>query len=368
MIAERFLLLHLPAAADSPIGWSRVSADGVDSSGDDLLVIDRVEDDADARVIAIAPATDVTINWAELPGLAPAQARAAARLLAAENSIAPIESLHIAIGADEADRDDRLIATVSVDHMTSWLARAQALGFDPDAVVPASLLVQRPESGYVRADIFGQTIVRSHDSAFADEPGLTELITGDAPIADVVIGTELLSIFADPPVDLRQGAFAKSRRWQIDWKLVKRLVLIGAGIALATLLITLVLIFKYGADADRIDRETRTLAQSVVPEARDTQSAVTALDERLAGYRGGGAGFSNSLAALFTAVRRTGNVELAALDFAVDGSMKITVSAASPADIAAFQQAMQAMGFSGTATQPQSAAGRQTLEMTVKLP
>ena len=361
-----FLLLHLPASSESPIGWSRVSAGEISSSGDDLVAIPATE--RAERVIAIVPAADVTINWVELPGLAPAQARAAARLLAAENSIAPIDSLHVAIGADEADRDDRLIATVSAAHMALWLARSQALGFDPDAMLPASLLVARPEEGLVRADVFGETIIRSHDSAFADEPGLTELIAGDRPIAVGEVGGSLAAILADPPVDLRQGAFARRRRWQIDWKLVKRLAAIGGGVALATLLITLVLILRYDADADRLERETQALAQSVVPEARDSESAIAALDARLAGYRGGGKGFSNSAAALFSVVKRTANVELTAFDFGVDGSMRITVSGASAADIAAFQQEMQRMGFSGAANQPQQAAGRQIVEMTVTLP
>ena len=360
------LLLHLPAAPNAAIGWTRLSSGGTDSSGEDLVAIPAIA--REERVIAIVPAADVTINWAELPGLAPAQARAAARLLAAENSIAPIDSLHIAIGSDEADRDDRLIATVSAAHMAAWLARSQALGFDPDAMVPASLLVPRPETGYVRADVFGETIIRSHDSAFADEPGLTGLIVGEAPIAAGSIAADLAAILADPPVDLRQGAFARSRRWQIDWALVKRLAAIGGGVALATLLITLTLILRYNADADRLDLRTRALAQSVVPDARDTPSAIAALDDRLAGYRGGGKGFSNSSAALFAVVKRVANVELTAFDFGVDGSIRITVSGASAADIAAFQQEMQRMGFSGAANQPQQAAGRQIVEMTVTLP
>jgi len=368
-----FLLLHLPVAPDAPIRWSRLSATGIVSAGDDLIAIEAAAEDLDERVIAIVPAADVTINWAELPGLAPAQARAAARLLAAENSIAPIGSLHIAIGADVmgadgASRDDRLIATVSAAHMAAWLARSQALGFDPDAMVPASLLVARPEAGYVRADVFGETIIRSHDSAFADEPGLTEWILGDAPIAAATIGADLAAILADPPVDLRQGIFAKRRRWQIDWPLVKRLAALAGGVALVTLLVTLVLILKYNMDADRLDLQTRALAQSVVPDARDTPSAIAALDERLAGYRGGGKGFANSTAALFAVVKRVANVELTAFDFGVDGSMRITVSGASAADLTAFQQELQRMGFNGTANQPQQAAGRQIMEMTVTLP
>ena len=96
--------------------------------------------------------------------------------------------------------------------------------------------------------------------------------------------------------------------------------------------------------------------------------AHAALDDRLAGYRGGGKGFANSSAALFGVVQRVANVELTAFDFGVDGSMRITVSGASAADIAAFQQEMQRMGFAGSANQPQQAAGRQIVEMTVTLP
>ncbi|MCH3092976.1 hypothetical protein K3X08_14780, partial [Listeria monocytogenes] len=51
-------------------------------------------------------------------------------------------------------------------------------GIDPDGLLPAPLLLPRPETGYVRADFGGAGVVRGPTSGFADEAGLTDLITG----------------------------------------------------------------------------------------------------------------------------------------------------------------------------------------------
>lgn len=371
MTAARLLLLKLPADSLAPIEWRRIADGVVIDQGDDLttapLPVENQPDDE--RVIAITPAADVTINWAELPGFAPAQAQAAARLLASENSISALDSLHVAVGRDEDDSDDRLIAVTDRVRMDEWLARTQSLGFDPDAILPASLLLSRPDSGFVRAEIWGEAVVRSRDSAFADEAGLVELIVGDAPLARLEPGVAeagMLAVLDDMPVNLRQGAYARTRRWRLDWTLIRRLALLGAAIAGVAILISLVLIAKYSFAADALELKTQNLAETAVPGS--DSAAIAALDERLAAQRGGGAGFGNTAAAIFAAVRAVPGVELTLFDFGADGSTRITLAAGNPADIATFQHRLEGYGFVGTAGTVQQTAGRHIMEMTVKLP
>lgn len=368
--SERFLLLELPSEPDAPIAWRRL-ADGVETArGDDLIGAEPVEpvSDAPERIVAVAPAADVTINFADLPGLAPAQARAAARLLASENSIASLDTLHVAVGLDEVEGEERLIATVDRARMDEWLGRTRALGYDPDAIVPSPLLLPRPDEGYVRGHLFGQSVLRSHNNAFLDDD-LAPLIVRDAPVTELANGeaeAAMLPALAAPPVNLRQGDYAKRERWAIDWRLVRRLALLGAGIALALLLTNIVRIVRYDAAADATRAETRALAAAVT--RGQGADPVRALDERLAANRGGGAGFAASTAAIFAAVRAVPNVELTLFDFGVDGTLRIGISATSTADLTAFQRQLEAYGFDGTATAPAVVAGRQVIEMTVKLP
>lgn len=362
-------LLFLPDAAERPVAWRAYDDDGRQTgAGDDVATC--APDLPEARIVAIAPAADTMVNWAELPALAPAQARAAARLLAAENSAVPLDTLHVALG-DADERGDRPIVSVDRALLAGWISRLEALGHEPDAIVPAALLLPRPEDGFVRGEIAGQSLLRSRSSGFLEEAGLAELIVGTSPVVTLSPAeTEaaMLAAIADPVIDLRDGGFAKRRPWQVDWKLLRRLALLGAGVLLVTLLIHLALILKYSTSADAIELRTRAVAQSALPGGNGDANALFALDERLAAARGGGAGFSTTAAAIYAAVRAVPNVELTAFDFAVDGSLRIMLAAATPEDIAAFQRQLERYGFDGTATQPRVEAGRQMVEMTVRLP
>jgi general secretion pathway protein L len=360
-------LVFLGADGEAPIAWRLFDGDREVDSGPDLAVCPP---DPDLRVVAFVPAASTMINVAELPGLASAQARAAARLLTAEASVVPIDTLHVAVGeADESG--DRSIVSVDRGVMDAWVTRLVALGHDPHAIVPAALVIPRPDDGYVRATIAGETLLRGRSSGFADEPALSDLILAGQAVATVSaadVDAALLASAAEPPVDLRQGAFARKRPWQIDWRLVRRLAWLGVGILLATMLIHLVLILKYSTAADAIELRTKAVAQSALPGGSGDANALFALDERLASARGGGAGFPATAAAIYAAVRAVPNVEMTAFDFGVDGSLRIGLAAATPDDIAAFQRQLERYGFDGTATTPRVEAGRQMVEMTVKLP
>lgn len=361
-------LLFLPADPEAPVAW-RLYEDGRQAAaGDDLAACPPGA--GETHVVAIAHAAGTMVNWAELPALAPAQARAAARLLAAENSVVPLDTLHVALGEPD-DIGDRAIVTVDRALLGGWIARLQALGHEPDAILPAALLLPRPEEGYVRGTIAGQALVRGRSSGFLDEAGLADLILADSPV--VALSAEeadaaMLAGVARAEVDLRAGGFARRRPWQLDWGLIRRLAWLGAGILVVTLLIHLVLILRYSTEADAIELRTRAVAQRALPGGSGDANALFALDERLAAARGGGAGFSATAASIYAAVRAVPNVELTAFDFAVDGSLRIAIAAATVEDIAAFQRQLERYGFDGTATRPRVEAGRQMIEMTVRLP
>jgi general secretion pathway protein L len=306
------------------------------------------------RVVAIAPAEAMTIHAAELGSLTPQQARTAARLLLAETSVMPVDTQHVAVGSP--DGADRSVAVIGNGRISAWLESLQARGIDPDTILPAPLLLPRPESGFVRATIGAETVLRGRSSAFAGEPGLTELLVGDAPVEDLDSEPLILAALEGPELDLRQGSFAKRNRFRIDYPLVRRLVMLSGAIAAVTLLIALVQIVRYGAAADTLQAEAEQVARSVVPDAgSDPRAAMTA---RLATRRGGGLGFTATAGAVIAAVQSVPTVELSSLSFDNDGLVRATVLAPGAAEAEALRDRIRTAGLTVEATPFTSEAGR----------
>jgi general secretion pathway protein L len=311
-------------------------------------------DEPAGRVIAVAPAGAMTVHVAELGGLATQQARTAARLLVAETSIAPIETQHVAVG--EADGPDRSVAVIGKGRMHAWLDALQARGVDPDAILPAPMLLPRPDSGFVRASIGEETVLRSRSAAFADEPGLTGLLVGQEPVEDIDPAPLILAALDGAELDLRQGEFAKRRRFGIDWRHARRLAMLGGAVAAVTLLIAVVQILRYGFGADALEAEAQAVARTVAPDAGG--DAVAALQARVAVQRGGGLGFTTTAGAMLSAVQSVPNVELAALTFDADGMLRATILAPGPAEAEALRARIRAAGLVIEATPFAQESGR----------
>ncbi|CAM3226382.1 hypothetical protein SPAN111604_11545 [Sphingomonas antarctica] len=215
--------------------------------------------EADSRVVAVLPGALATVHRVELPGLTDKQARAAARLIVGEASLSPVEALHVAIGAD--DDGWRTVVAVERDVVAALLATLAEEGVDPDAVVPAALLLTRPVDGAVQATIGDETIVRTSTSAYVAESGLAELL-GDTPaiLSDAERDDAIAAAVATPEVDLRQGAFARSRRWTIDWVAARRLGRLAVVLLILTVAIELIAVARIDATAKRIERANAAAA------------------------------------------------------------------------------------------------------------
>jgi len=325
---------------------------------------------ADA-VVAVAPADAVTLHWAALPARSTAQASAAARIVVADASAAT--ELHVAVGPEA--EGERAVAVVDPAAMTGWLAGLARVGIDPVAVVPAPLLVPAPDQGFVRAELGGPTggwgVVRGKGAGFADEARLTELVTGgDAPVtlsADAVEAA-LVAGAGAPPLDLRQGPFARRRRRGIDWRAVRRAAVLVGTILLVTLAIDLVRIAKYGFAADALEARADQVAASGLRRGDSVVDADRQLAERLGQVRGPGLGFAGTVAAAFAGVRRVPGAEVTALDFQPSGDLRLSVATGREVEATDLKRAIEAQGFRVDAGTFQSAGGRVTGEMTVRAP
>jgi general secretion pathway protein L len=322
------------------------------------------------RQVLVVPGDAVTLHWLEVPaGLAPAQAVAAARLIAAEVSAQPLGDLHVAVGQEVEERAVRAVALVPALTMAGWLGRMQAHGLDPDLVIPEPLLLPEPEEGFVRYDRGDKPLLRGRSDAFSIEPELADLVVGGVPVVLLDHDTYeagMAAAVAQPAVNLRQGEFAKRRQWRIDWPVVRRLVAIGLGILLVTLAIQLVLIMRYTYSADALELEARQVAGRFAPGAEGASDPAARLRQRLVELGGGGAGYGALASALFGAVSGVPNVELAALSYDRDGSLRATVQGDSPATLTAMQDRIRAGGLTAELAQMRAAGGRQAAELTVR--
>ena len=354
-------LLFLPAAT-GPYRWLTLDPSGMSGEGEGLPATDD-------RIIAIAPADAVTLHWAELPARSPAQAAAAARLVIAEASATPLAELHVAIG-DEGEAN-RPIAVVDAVRMRDWLVALAGLGIDPDAVIPAPLLLPRPDAGFLRAEIGGESVIRGQAAGFADEARLTDLVTGGVAPTTLdrpTLIASLIAVAATPPLDLRQGAFARRRHVALDWPLIRRLGIMAATILLLTLVIDVVRIAKYSIAASTLEARADALGRTALPPGETVTDIDRQVGERLSSVRGPGLGFTNTAAAVYAVVRATPGVELTGLDFSPNGTLKLSVRAARESLPTDLKRGLEAAGFTVTAGVFQSANGRVTGEMTVARP
>ncbi|MDF0489536.1 type II secretion system protein GspL [Sphingomonas sp. H39-1-10] len=357
------LILFLPSGT-APWRWLRVSGGVVAARGEGVPALTP-----EATPLVVTPADAVTLHWAELPDRSAAQAVTAARILAAEASAAPLNDLHVAVGR-EGSGSERPIGVVALSRMRGWLDMLAANGVDAGALLPAPLLLPRPESGFVAADLGGETIVRGATTGFADEAGLTELLTGGvAPerLEGAGLDAAIVAAVAAPALDLRQGVFARRTRFAIDWALVRRLGWLGLAILGASLAISVVRIVKYDVAAADLERRADLAARAGLPQGETVNDADRQLDARLVRLRGPGLGFSRTAATVFSAVRAVRGAEVTNLAFASDGTLRVGIAAEGERAVTDLQQRLRAAGLTvdpGAALT--ASGGRVTGTLTVK--
>lgn len=290
----------------TPGRWLRIDGDAIVARGDRPAVIA----DDDRRVVAIVPGIETVVHSLAVEGLTDAQARGAARLALADTSAAPVETLHVAVGS-EAD-GVRTAVAIDATRMTQQLVDLGAEGFDPDALVPALLVPPLPETGFVRAMLGDETVVRGEGVAFADDPVLTPLLApGDIVTLDRdATEAALIAAVMNPPVDLRQGVFAKRRRWVIDRDRLRTIKWLAAACAATFLLVPLAQLVNLNLTASRIEARNLARAQAALPAGTVVVNPVAQLDERLGAFGLQNGGFLPLAGAVASAVEATPGVEV----------------------------------------------------------
>ena len=300
-----------------------------------------------ACAILAVPGEDVAVHWLDLAeGLARPQAAAAARLLLADSSADPIALLHVAVGRAEQGRTP--VALVPASTMSDWLAAASARGLEPASIIPTPMLLPPPAQGFVRYDRGDVADYRASGSAFSLEPNLAEALpgAGEAEVLSVqAFEADLGAMLADPPLDLRQGAFALRRAWYSESGPARRIAMLALALLILTLAIHMTMILRYTFAADALEAETQALAES--RSGRSISFTVTA-------------------GALFDAIRATPNVELTGLEYRPDGGLTAEVQGDNAAILAALHQRAQNSGLDVELGPARNSGGRQAADLTVR--
>lgn len=374
-IANALIIALAARAGDAPHWW-RVRDDAIVARGEGWQPIWAQADapDGETRIVGVAPVSACIIHQGSFPDLSDRQAEVAARLLAAEASIAPAETLHVAIGPRDSDGRGP-VAAVAMAAIRQWLAEAAVQQLALHSLVPAAALAPvdagpgDPANAWVMSAIGPETVVRGRDSSFVDDPLLTAHIIGDAPLrtaSTAEVETALLASVTSAPVELLSGPFARRPAPLIDRALLRRAATIVALIVAVSIAIAVARLVRTHADIARLDSEAEAAAASVLRPAPPAGQEVAALDAELA-RRGAGTGRPGvAIASLIAAMEPQPNVAIDSLSWSGDGTLTVTLGAPRAEDINPVLIAIQAAGFTITA-QPRSAPdGRALGDVTIR--
>lgn len=320
------------------------------------------ESQVDEIKALIFSADCVAIHRIEQPELAPAQARAAARLQLAEQSLLAPDDIHLICG--DWDGESRLALMVSRALMVETIDR-----LDPDIILPSPLLLPEPEVGFLRADLPGETVIRGLSNGFKDDVVITPLIVGDGLLTSIdrlELESSIISAVSFPRFNLREGEFAKRRQWQVDKGWVKRMAVAVAALILVTISVPLVKIIRLSLASSTLEQSTASLAQAAIGEPVAAETAVPALDAKLTAIRGGGGGFLKTSTAALRAVQSTANVEVMALAFDGSGTLRLTLRASNAAELSTVQARMRAAGLEVRAGQINPSQGQPITQTEVR--
>jgi general secretion pathway protein L len=382
-VAHDYIILLAPER-DAPPIWYRIDGNRIVRRGKGMGWLPPEHDSAAqeaagetvGRAMLVLPPHATTLHWIACPGMTARQGASAARLMALEASIGAqagaaspgdAERLHAVVATSEDADAPHIVAVISHGAMAHWVGWCEAHGIGKASILPAALVLPAPENGFVRALIGEADVVRGTDSSFAGDEALAPLIIGDAPVTPVTadsIDAALLRALDTPPLDLRQGSFARRSPARFDRARWTRIAVMIGGIALAALLIALVTILRLNAETARLNAQTVALAQTVDPAIGDPETA----ESRIAGLlaaRGGRGGFTGVMAGLMTAMQANPNVVLTNVSQGADGMLRVQLAASKAEEINDVLIAIQEAGWRLSANAVQQRGARLVADIMV---
>ncbi|WP_052130130.1 type II secretion system protein GspL [Sphingomonas sp. 35-24ZXX] len=362
------LIVACPVSADAVLHWWHVEDSHVVARGQDVSPPARA---GDAPVIALVPAADTVIRTLDMGDMSAAQAEAAARYRAADLSIGGDLFVAVrALGRTEAGMRVRC-ATIARATLADHLAELALRGLDPDIIVPVGLLL--PESDQPVSATFGDLGAdRLGDLVLPPDEALGALLlAGEAPVAldQDRRDAALVAALADPPLNLRQGDFARrTPLFALGAGQGRTLAWLLGALALVSLAVPLAEIGKHYLGADLAERRALASAQRLVPGATDAAQAEQQIDARLAARGAGNMVASVPLAGLLSAIQPVPGVVIRQADYRPGGIIAAMIAAPRVEDLNTVLIALQNNGYKVTAANRSDATGQAVADITVLAP
>ncbi len=360
---------------DENCRWMRISDGRIVRRGRGTDWLPPLDDDDEGeetgRVLLVVPPAETTLHWIACPGMTARQGAAAARLVAIEASIGEGGALHAAATEDEDGETPHLVAVASRTAMDFWMDWCARHGVPQASFVPAAALLPPPaDEGVVIGSFGGSAVVRGADFAVDGQEPFAELLVADRRISELTAeaaDTVLLNALSLPPLDLRQGDYARRPPALFSPTRLRRLGALLGGILFVTLMVSLVTVIRLNAEARRLDRQTVDLARTVVPSVETAEDADDKLAALLA-QRGGAGGFTGTMAGLMTAMQASPAVTLTGVNQLADGSLRVQLSATKADDINAVLLSIQDAGWRISANSVQQQGARLVADIKVVRP
>jgi len=374
-VNPHILLTAFPATDVEALYWWHIRDGAVQAWGcdpDPLTASQAHGPDAapeDVCTIALVPSHLTSIMGHDPIGEATdSQTLAAATMTAKGNSL---EGENVHIVGTLTGSGETVTASIGRDILSAGLVHLQALGIDPDAIIPSGWLLPVAEEGAVSADFGFDRVLRSENIIATDDPALRKIFFADrtvTPITGDAFDAMMIGASERRDLNFRSGPFQKKTRRAIDAGQKRRLGWMVAALVIVTIAIPLVQLAKYHRAASAAEAAALASAATVVGEQADADSAERALDQRLVAENRGNIMFPVPASALYSALQQAPNVALTRMAYGENGIVSATLSAVRNEDINPVLIAMQNAGFIITATPRTHATGSAQADITVRAP
>ena len=374
-MTQNLLLTAFPATDDEALYWWHVADGAVQAWGcdPDPLMASQVygpdQTQADIGMIALVPShlTSIMVHEA-IDGATENQVLAAAAIAAKSQSL-EADKVHIVAAMDGTGA--AVTASVGRDILAAGLVHLQALGIDPDAIIPSGWLLPVASDGAVSGDFGFDRVLRAGNMIAIDDPALREFLFADLsinPIAGDDFDAMMVGASEKRDLNFRSGPFAKKTRRTIGAAQKRRLGWMAVALVMISLAIPLVQLAKYHWAASAADEAALAKAAAVVGEQENPDSAERALDQRLIAENRGNIMFPVPASALYSALQQVPNVAITRMAYGENGIVSATLSAVRNEDINPVLIAVQEAGFVITATPRTDATGSAQADITVRAP
>ena len=366
------LIVLLPERPRDDWHWWRAEAGEIVSAAQTYRPGDEVPWGAGLAVVALAPAALAPVRFVPCGDMPLAQVLRAAQL-DPPGLRAPVSDTHV-VAVPGPGGDTVACAAVARADMDTWLAELAAAGLDPQALVPAALLLPAPGEGAVSTARIGeQALARTATAAFAGEADLLPALAPGAEnreVGEEILRGRLAETCAAPEIDLRQGAYALPRTSWFhlpDWRELARM---AAVLAMLVFLIFAVETVRLNLDAGAREDAALQAAQARLPGVADLASADLQIRAELMRRGAGGVGFADSAAAVFAAMQPLPSVRLRNLNWRSDGTLAIRAAAPDSDALNQMLLALQRDGWQVTVPPEVApdASGATVADITVRAP